>query len=238
MRRFVVRAIACTLLLGMLPVAAQAAATPFGPTPYFKTGDTPAGFHAATTGCVLNLETFEDNALDSFLTIDKGEIIYLFESGAASTDSVDGDDGVVDGEGFQGRSWYAAGQQDIRITFDSAVTSAGLVFTDGAIQSTGISLEAFNGATSLGVINAGDLTDGVYTGTTGFGTANPEDNFLGFLDMDGITSIKIVMAGGAGIEIDHIQWHDATKCVPEPAAFGTALFGLMGLIGFRRRRRR
>ena len=42
-----------------------------------------------------------------------------------------------------------------------------------------------------------------------------EDAFMGFRDADGIGSIKLSMDFGIGIEIDHIQWQDCSRCVPE-----------------------
>ena len=221
----------CVLWLCMSPVAVNAAAMPFGPTPYLEFGDTPAGFFAGP----FHLEDFEDNSLDPFLTIVPGDILppnSTSGSAIVSTDSVDGDDGSVDGDGTDGRSFFAEGSNMITVTFDSSVISAGLVFTDGDDQSTNVALEAFNGAMSLGVINAGDLADDFYNGTTGFDTQDDEDNFLGFRDLNGITSLKISINAGIGIEIDHVHWQ-----VPEPASLGTSIIGVLGLVGLRRRRR-
>lgn len=225
------------LLTGILPIVAQAA-TAFGPTPYLQTGDTPIGFYCPQCSDPLHIETFEDNALDSFLTIDNGDILLPNTfSGLADpvTDSVDGDDGVVDGNGNGGHSWFtgsnASDDNSVTITFGSLVTSAGLVFTDGDSASTNISLEAFDAmGNSIGLINAGDLADGTFTGETA------EDTFLGFNDVNGIASITLTMDAGLGIEIDHIQWQDCVDCVPEPASLGMALFGFIGLLSTRRRR--
>lgn len=232
MRSLLTRLVLGVLTLGILPIAANAATTHFGPTAYLKTGDTPAGF--ACPECVLSIEDFEDNSLDPFLTIDHGQILPPnFVSGMGpSTDSVDGDDGSVDGSGLDGYSYFSGNRRDLTITFDSHVKSAGLVFTDGDSASSNIVLEAFDGnGGSLGVINAGDLADGVFTGQTA------EDRFLGFQDMDGsIASIKISMDAGSGIEIDHIHWQDLASCVPEPTSAGLALMAFGGLFGVRRRR--
>lgn len=228
MRRLSVRAVGCALLLGMLPAAVHAAATPFPPTAYLQESDVPAGFYNSI--CPHFVEDFEDMVLDDFLTITPGRIIGpTFSSGNATTDSVDADDGTIDGLGVLGHSWFAQGARSITVAFDGLVTSAGLVFTDGDINSTNVSLEAFNGATSLGIINGGDLADGSNNGET------PEDRFMGFLDQSGITSIKLTVTGGSGIEIDHVQWQNCV--IPEPATMGTALLGLLGIVGWRRRRR-
>jgi len=218
----------------MSPVAVNASAIRFGPTPYLELGDTPTGFFDGSFP--FHIEDFEDEVTDPFLTIIPGDTLPPNSSSGdpgVSTDSVDGDDGVVDGDGTDGWSFFAAGTKTTTVTFGSSVTSAGLVFTDGASPSTNVMLEAFNGAMSLGVINAGDLADDFFDGTTGFGSQEDEDNFLGFLDLDGITSLKISIDAGIGIEIDHIHWQN----VPEPASLGSALMGLIGLVGLRRRRR-
>ena len=228
MRCSLVRHSVCTLLLGMLPMVANGAAVPFGPTPYLETGDTPTDFFS--TDCELHLEDFEDGAVDAFLTISPGDPLhpnFVSGSGVPLTDSVDGDDGTVDGSGLDGWSFFTEGEE-LTIEFASAVTSAGLVFTDGDSRLTDVRLEAFSGTTSLGVIHAGDIADDVYTGTTA------EDRFLGFLDVDGITSLHLSINAGSGIEIDHVQWQ---HCVPEPASLGLATFAVLGLVGLRRRRR-
>lgn len=240
-------AIAISTLL--LPVAAQAATMSFGPTPYLQADsssqDTPAGFFDFTSPGFKTawIEDFEpDNvtpAPDAFLTITSdsgnGEILgpgalSPSGSGAFVTDSVDGDDGAVDGSGTGGHSWFANGANEITVSFMNGVRAAGLVFTDGDSSSTKITLEAFDtlGA-SLGLIDAGDLAGPFNTGQT------DEDRFLGFNDdMTNIGSIKLVMTGGDGIEIDHVHWQEP---VPEPGAQFLALFATLGLIGLRRGRK-
>lgn len=227
------RFLSCALLVGLLPAAANAAAVSYGPTPYLQTGDTPAGFFCDE--CPANIEDFEDNTLDPFLSIDNGSILEPFTLSGMSkpvTDSVDGDDGTVDGDGNGGHSWFTGSVRELTVTFGNAVTSAGLVFTDGDSLSSEITLEAFNGPNSLGMINAGDLADEFFTGET------EEDRFLGFKDFGGITSIKLTMDAGLGIEVDHIQWQECPECVPEPASLGMGLMGCLALLGLTRRRRR
>lgn len=233
MRSIYSRLIVGILLCGVLPMAASAATT-FGPSAYLEAGDTPGDFFCDLED--FHLEDFEDNSLDPFLTIDNGEILPPnFFSGLSQpvTDSVDGDDGVVDGDGNGGYSWFTGAEgaidRSLTITFGSTVTSAGLVFTDGDAASSSIVLEAFDiNGVSLGVLDAGDLADNVYTGETG------EDRFLGFQYLDGIASITLSMNAGSGIEIDHIQWQN-TQCIPEPATLSMLGFAFLGLMGFRRR---
>lgn len=242
--------LATTFVTFLIPFSAQAATVPFGPTPYLQADsasqDTPAGFFDFSTPGFKTawIEDFEpDNvttAPDPFLTfsVDKGTGAILppnslspSGSGSVVTDSVDGDDGAVDGSGTGGSSWFADGSNEITISFMNGVRAAGLVFTDGDSSSTKITLEAFDtlGA-SLGLIDAGDLAGPFNTGQT------DEDRFLGFTDdMTAIGSIKLVMTGGDGIEIDHVHWQEPAM-VPEPGAQFLALFAMLGLIGLRRGR--
>ena len=80
---------------------ANAETTTFGPSAYLQTGDTPAGFFCAE--CVGFIEDFElEGVPDPFLTLDNGVALSPNSfSGLTNsvTDSVDGDDGVVDGQG-------------------------------------------------------------------------------------------------------------------------------------------
>ena len=227
------RLLAIGMLCGLL--SAANAATSFGPTPYLEEGDAPADFYCDL--CPIHLEDFEDNVLDPFLTIDNGSILLPNATSGTNvpvTDSVDGDDGSVDGTGISGHSWFTGAEgivdRTLSITFDATVTSAGFVFTDGDPLSTSFMLEAFDDmGNSIGILDAGDLADDEYTGQTA------EDRFLGFQDYDGIAKLTLTMDAGQGIEIDHIQWQNCAQCVPEPATFGVLGFALIGLLGFRRR---
>jgi hypothetical protein len=180
----------------------------FGPTAYTSSANTPAGLFAGST----SLEDFEDGTLDFDLTASAGGIIT--GNGAnpngvsvnGLTDSVDADDGMIDGNGTQGHSLFSgSGGTGIVITFQSAVTAAGMVWTDGGGLTT---FEAFGpGMASLGTIGPVAIADGSSSGTTA------DDHFFGVLDLAGIVAIKLSNSSG-GIEIDHIQFGAA---VPEPS---------------------
>ena len=174
-----------------------------GPTPYLCQGDSP---FAGVSFDWRYLETFESGMLQvPGVTPSTGVVI----GPGGQTDSVDCDDGVIDGNGTNGRSFFSpAGSIGIRFTFDAAVlgalpTHAGIVWTDGL---NFIHFEAFDAqGVSLGTL-VGDHADGSFSGTTA------EDRFYGVINAGGISSILISNDGG-GIEVDHLQYGFAgTAC--------------------------
>ncbi|MEM7755508.1 MAG: hypothetical protein AAF297_07705, partial [Planctomycetota bacterium] len=101
-----------------------------GPSPYLELADSPfldrAGFV---------FEDFEDGSFDlPWASTSAGNPL----APAGNVDSVDGDDGAVDGFGREGWSFFSpSGGAGITISFDigidaPVITSAGLVWTDGA----------------------------------------------------------------------------------------------------------
>jgi hypothetical protein len=202
------------------PIAATAGS--IGPAPYLQASDSP---FSAFTFDYFYLEDFEDNLFNvPGVTKSAGSIIG---HGLAS-DSVDADDGVIDGSGNDGRSLLASGFTPASVTFafdagilGSLPTHAGIVWTDGG---TATRFEAFGpGMVSLGTIGPFNLSDGNPNG----GTA--EDRFFGWSDPAGILAIKI-SPSGASMEVDHLQYGAA---VPEPTTIeilglGVALVGWLG----------
>jgi len=71
-------------------------ATYHGPTPYLQASDAPDIFPNRI------LEDFEDGTLTIGMSADNGVIV----GPGGLTDSVDGDDGSIDGGGSNGRSWF------------------------------------------------------------------------------------------------------------------------------------
>ena len=216
----------------VLPSSIQAATLGFGPTPYLSSADRPAGIFCES--CPLVLEDFEDGTYaDSGITISDGRILEPFSvSGLDNfvTDSVDGDDGTIDGSGNAGHSWFFAGSS-VTITFDSPAKAAGLVWTDGDMASTNVILSAYDSDLNLLLsLDAGDLADDFYTGETA------EDSFLGVLSDTGIAQLTIAnTGGGSGIEIDHIQYQTCPECIPEPGTLVLACLALVTCLTWLRR---
>ena len=190
------------LLLGCALLAAAhsgaASAQLLGPTEYVQKSDSP--FFGQTFG-YFHLEDFENGALNTPGVSSVGTII----NPGSITDSVDEDDGTIDGFGLAGHSWFGNGLTGISFEFDETVlgsypTHVGIVWTDGTDD---IEFEAWDaGGTSLGK-RTGTHADGNFSGGTG------EDRFYGIIHPGGVSKIHLrssVPGGGAGIEMDHLQY--------------------------------
>jgi hypothetical protein len=205
--------------------AHAATATFFAPaTSYLSSADIPAGFYAS--GSPTLLENFEDGVLDGTLAASNGIVI----APGGNTDSVDADDGSINGNGNGGRSWF--GGSPITFTFTGAgalPTAFGLVWTDGGAGDWTLSAIAADNS-SLGSITR-TIGDGSIRGTTA------EDRFFGVQFAGGIKSITISSAGA--VELDHVQYGAMAAVpdpgtVPEPATAGLVL-GALALMASRRR---
>ncbi len=205
--------------------AHAATATFFAPaTSYLSSADIPAGFYAS--GSPTLLENFEDGVLDGTLAASNGIVI----APGGNTDSVDADDGSINGNGNGGRSWF--GGSPITFTFTGAgalPTAFGLVWTDGGAGDWTLSAIAADNS-SLGSITR-TIGDGSIRGTTA------EDRFFGVQFAGGIKSITISSAGA--VERDHVQYGAMAAVpdpgtVPEPATAGLVL-GALALMASRRR---
>lgn len=209
--------------VGALAIASQAQSQAFGPSPYLKYEDSP--FFTGTWD-YFHLETFEDDLLNvPGVTKDNGNPY----GPASNCDSVDGDDGVIDGLGTAGHSFFnSSGNAGVTFTFNAGVlgmlpTHAGVVWTDGAGT---ITFEAWDqNNISLGTI-IGSHADGSFNGTTG------EDRFYGWANAGGISKIKIKNSSG-GIELDHLQYGHGV--VPEPATMTALSLACAALLKRRKR---
>lgn len=224
-----IAALTCCLFLFPANVHAQ---TLLGPSIYSSFTNSP--FNGGSFS-YFHLENFEGGSLSTpGVSASVGGVI----GPGTLVDSVDADDGVIDGFGQNGRAFFSNnGPVGIRFTFSSLTlgqlpTHVGIVWTDG---NNDIRFEAFDGANnSLGFLT-GNHADASFTGETG------EDRFYGIVSAGGIGSIFIqsgIPAGGGGLEVDHLQYGLAT--VPEPStliiASGSLLAG--GIIIQKRYRRK
>ncbi len=204
-------------------------------TPYYSTGDIPSGFYAG--GSPTFLEDFEDGTLG-------GQIIEVFGSLQTSPwiDSVDFDDGSLNGSGSDGKSWVVSDSATFTFRGTTLPTAFALVLTDAnpdygntGRTTSDMRFEAFGlGEVSLGTFDVLGFGDNEFEGKT------LEDRFFGVTDPNGILGIKMTNISGTTFEVDHVQYgQEGSSVVPEPSALAifTGLFG-MGLIGYWRRRRR
>ncbi|QOI99969.1 MAG: hypothetical protein HRU70_05505 [Phycisphaeraceae bacterium] len=193
-----------------LTVAAPAALGQsfLGPTPYLCDHDSP--WPVRSEGYYL--ETFEDGALNTPGVIGSGSVT----GPGGITDSVDCDDGVIDGLGRDGRSYFGPATAGITFTFNAATFGGrlpqrtGIVWTDGVHilnAPDSIHFEAFDAAGQrLGTIS-GSHPDGSVNSETA------EDRFYGVEHLPGVWRIRIWQtAGCCGIEVDHLQYGFIAEC--------------------------
>lgn len=196
-----------------------------GPSAYLQASDSP--FAGLSFGSFY-LEDFEDHLLNvPGVTADAGGVTSVV-FGPEIHDSVDADDGAIDGSGLLGDDYFASGPIGVTWSFDASVlgslpTHAGIVWTDGVND---ISFEAFDqNGVSLGTLT-GSHANNSFNGET------DDDFFYGEIHAGGISKIHI-HSGDAGIELDHLQY--GVAAVPEPATM--AALGLGAAAMLRRRRR-
>ncbi len=204
--------------------------TLFGAIPYLQASDSPV---VAVGMDYFWLEDFEDFALNTPGVTASAGYSTKPTWPASMTDSVDGDDGAVDGSGNGGNSWFSMdGGTGVTFTFDDGVlgsfpTHVGIVWTDGVDP---LGFEAYNAyGVLVGSVTATGIADSVYTGTTA------EDRFFGMIYDDGISKIRLYSGAGGGIEMDHLQY-GGNNPIPAPGAVVLAGVGA-ALAGWLRRRR-
>ena len=204
------------VLLLLPPSRALAGGGTFlGPTPYLSSADSP--FLVGITGGNVYLDDFECGVLSvPGVTPSAGTVIPPGFEGAI--DSVDADDGAIDGSGLGGHSLFSGdGATGITFTFSQPTlgtfpTQVGIVWTDGNGTTT---FEAFDSlGASLGTIGPVSIADGSNSGTTA------EDRFFGVQFAGGISAIRISNSAG-GIEVDHLQYGLYASAVVSPCGIAT-----------------
>jgi hypothetical protein len=217
-----------------LIVAPLSHALLIGPTSYLSSGDSP---FSSGSFSYFYLETFEDHLLNvPGVTASAGGVTSVV-FGPSIHDSVDADDGFIDGSGLNGDSYFSAsGAAGVSFTFNAGAlgslpTSAGIVWTDGGAGAQ-VTFEAFDqNGLSLGILLGGHA-DGSNVGETG------EDRFYGAMNAGGISRLFISNAAG-GIEVDHLQYGSALQDnnkVPDSTSILSSLaVAFAGLVAIRRR---
>lgn len=177
----------------------------FGPLPYTSLADSP--LEAPALG--ICVEDLEDGTFD--IPGATGNAAVVGSGGL--TDSVDADDGSIDGSGTGGHSYFTiSGYAGITIEFSPSRNeglphNVGLVWTDGG-YSDSVTFEAFDkDGNSIQEAAWGPFqhADNSNSGETA------EDRYYGAFAGEGISKIVISNPGG-GIEIDHIQLDHCFLC--------------------------
>jgi hypothetical protein len=221
-------ALVALVALGTAPVRAQI----LTPSPYVRASDSPFN---SVSFVYFHRETFEDGALNTPGISTVGGTVA---APGAFTDSVDEDDGSVDGSGTGGRSFYSNGLNGFTFTFNAVTlgalpTHAGIVWTDvGSVTPLSVVFEAFGpGGVSLGTVSQ-NLSDGQANG----GTA--EDRFFGAINAAGISAIRLSMPNSTDWEMDHVQYGlaNASAVAPEPSALALLALPLAGMVIRKRRK--
>jgi PEP-CTERM motif len=219
-----------TMLASVSGLAAPAGADPIliGPTPYLQASDSP---FSGTSFSYFYLETFEDGLLNTPGVTASGGIAIGMD---IYVDSVDSEDGLLDGTGSPtGHSFYSNfTEYAFTFSFDGAAlgslpTHAGIVWTDIGYNaptpySGPVFFEAFGPlGSSLGLTGPFLLGDGFDTGQTA------EDRFFGVFNAGGISAIRIG-TNSADWEVDDLQY-GAVHSVPEPSTLMLMGLGTLGV---------
>lgn len=225
-------ALAAAGALASAPAVAMAQL--FSPSVYVRASNSP--FAAIGGFGYFYLENFEDHLFNTpGVTASAGGVTSVV-FGPQIHDSVDEDDGVLDGSGLAGDDYFSSnGQAGITFTFNALAlgglpTHAGLVWTDGLND---IFFEAFDqNGVSLGT-RTGTHANNSFNGET------DDDRFYGAVNAGGISRI-VIRNGVAGIEIDHLQYGRIGQqaVVPEPSTAALVGTGLLAAGASARRRAR
>jgi hypothetical protein len=218
--------LAFLLLVGAIdPVLAGI--TFLDPIPYLSAADSP--FDMSGLGSTFFLEDFEDGVWDLPAGVEAGP--YVIGTPSPFTDSVDGDDGVIDGWGTNGHSMWPnfhshnflgppTWTTSFQMNFDTNLivpNSFGLAWTDG-VPGSGLTIYVWDDLGNRLPAREYILEmDPLHTGGSAF------DRFVGFVSDEQIGTIVVNYAYRAWVpmyhfEADHVQFGLAP--IPEPGALG------------------
>lgn len=195
---------------------------------YLSTDDNP---FKSTEFTYYHLEDFEDQRFNtpgaSISGLWQHGVSTALGAGVAAIDSVDKDDGTLNGYCIQkdarypnvnltcGSYWVSAAtaKTGLTITFDKKVlgtlpTHFGVAWVDGGYKSS-FSLVGYD-ANNKVIASRTIPSIGDATALQTVSKAKDEDRFLGFTAKDGIQ--KVVLTASNAIELDHIQYGLAQKC--------------------------
>ncbi|MBI3467960.1 MAG: hypothetical protein HY000_33555 [Planctomycetes bacterium] len=185
----------------------------FGPLPYLSQADSP--FSMSGLGSTFFLEDFEDGQFNVPGVTYSSVLALVVYDGTTivGVDSVDGDDGVIDGSGALGHELApvpsSIGSSDVGVTFtfNSQVlgflpTEVGIVWTDGTPDDT-IVFEVFGPAGELLGTQVGE-----HIGDDDFFGGTSEDVFFGAVASVGISAFRIHGTKHTPISfaVDHLQY--------------------------------
>lgn len=201
----------CSVLFCAL--SANGGAVFFGPSPYLtftnSTFDV-AGFD------YFYLETCEDGLINApGITLNSG---WLVNAPNLYADSVDADDGSINGSGTAGHSFLSdKTNANLTVTFDALAlgghlpTHVGVVCTDigsvlfGSSGVGDVTLTAYDATNGwLGSITATNFGNGLFQGDSP--GATDEDRFFGVSNPTGISSITLSVSNSKDWEADHLQY--------------------------------
>lgn len=199
-----------------------------GPTPYRSVADSP--FNLSGLGSTFFLDDFESGIFryPNLIVVDPARI----RGPSPLTDSVDADDGQIDGSGSGGRSLVVSGGLStfptvppthesllrIAVSIDSGYNALGFVWTD-ALPRHDLYLNVIHSdlhSESHYMDFGQSFMSDTYSGETA------EDRFIGFVSDGPIVLIEIATRSqGFGppserFEIDHLQF--GVQTIPEPDA--------------------
>ena len=222
----------CTLLgIGVVvSIAGSASGATVYVISYLSEADSPFVGLAASYS---HLENFEDGTLNTPGVAGTG--FNQVAPPGPQTDSVDGDDGAIDGFGTAGRSLYIT-SHEVEFTFDAGVlgslpTYAGIAWTDVGVTTPGTPTGF--GAVEVRFYDSADQLIGEFLSLTlGDGNVNggtAEDRFIGYSGPSGVARMTVTMDNSTDWEVDHLQY----GYVPGPG--GAAMLGIASLAMLRRR---